>query len=56
MFSRYCTKKLDIVLSKRLLIPLLTCNDILINQQLFIDTHPLTTFGRIDTVPFGFVE
>jgi len=56
MFSRYCTKKLDIVISKRLLIPLLTSNDILINQELFIDTHPLIHFGRIDTVPFGFIE
>ena len=56
MFSRYTTKKLDIVISKRLLIPLLTSNDILRNQQQFIDTHPLTSIGRIDTVPFGYEE
>ena len=56
MFSRYTTKKLNIVISKRLLIPLLTSNDILRNQQQFIDTHPLTSIGRIDTVPFGFEE
>ena len=56
MFSRYSTKKLDIVISKRLLIPLLTSNDILTNQQQYIDTHPLSSIGRIDTVPFGFVE
>ena len=56
MFSRFSTNKLDIVISKRLLIPLLTSSDILINQQLFIDTHPLISIGRINTVPFGFVE
>ena len=42
MFSRYSTKKLNIVISKRLLIPLLTSNDIITNQQHYIDTHPLT--------------
>ena len=56
MFSRYTTKKLNIVISKRLLIPLLTSNDILTNQQHYIDTHPFISIGRIDTVPFGFEE
>ena len=56
MFSRYTSKTLNIVISKRLLIPLLTSNDILTNQQHYIDTHPLSSIGRIDTVPFGFDE
>ena len=54
MFSRYSMKKFDIVISKRLLVPLLTSEDILNDQNQFLNDHPLTSIGRIDTVPFVF--
>jgi hypothetical protein len=52
LFSRYSHKKFDIVISKRLLIPLLTEYDIV--PLHFLDYYSLSTVGRIDTVPFGF--
>ena len=54
LFSRYSFKKLQPVILKRLLIPLLTSEDILDDQNQFLNDHPLTSIGRIDTVPFGF--
>jgi len=54
LFSRYSTKKFDVVISKRLLIPLLTEYDIV--PLHFLDYYSLTTVGRIDTVPFGFLN
>ena len=47
-------KKLQPVISKRLLIPLLTSNDILTNQTDYVNEMKLTNLGRIETVPFGF--
>ena len=54
LFSRYSTKKFDVVISKRLLIPLLTSDDILANQTEYVNELQLTSIGRIETVPFGF--
>jgi hypothetical protein len=47
-------KKINVVMSKRLLIPLLTEYDIV--PLHFLDYYSLTTVGRIDTVPFGFLN
>jgi hypothetical protein len=55
LFSRYSVKKLQPVISKRLLIPLLTSEDILNDQNQFLNDHPLSSIGRIDTAPFGFL-
>ena len=44
----------DVVISKRLLIPLLTSDDILANQTEYVNDLQLTSIGRIETVPFGF--
>ena len=54
LFSRYSSKKLQPVISKRLLIPLLTSNDILANQEQLVNELKLTSIGRIETFPFGF--
>ena len=54
LFSRYSHKKFDIVISKRLLIPLLTEYDIV--PLHFLHYYSLSTVGRIDTVPFGFLN
>ena len=54
LFSRYSSKKFDVVISKRLLIPLLTSDDILANQTEYVNELKLTSIGRIETVPFGF--
>ena len=54
LFSRYSTKKIAVVISKRLLIPLLTPDDILANQTEYVNELQLTSLGRIETVPFGF--
>ena len=55
VFSRYTTKKLRVVLSKRVLVPLLDYSAFLddLTQAEFLDTHPLSLYGRIHTVPFG---
>ena len=54
LFSRYSSKKLQPVISKRQLIPLLTSNDILANQTDYVNDLKLTSVGRIETLPFGF--
>jgi len=54
LFSRYSSKKLQPVIAKRLLIPLLTSNDILANQEQLVNELKLTSIGRIETFPFGF--
>ena len=54
LFSRYSSKKLQPVISKRLLIPLLISNDILANQEQLVNELKLTSIGRIETFPFGF--
>jgi len=54
LFSRYSSKKLQPVISKRLLKPLLTSNDILANQEQLVNKLKLTSIGRIETFPFGF--
>ena len=54
LFSRYSTKKFGIVISKRLLIPLLCPKDRV--PPNFQTDYSLTTIGRIDTVPFGYIN
>jgi hypothetical protein len=54
LFSHNSSKKLQPVISKRLLIPLLTSNDILANQKQLVNELKLTGIGRIETFPFGF--
>ena len=56
MFSRYSTKKLDAVISKRELIPLLTNQDILTNQIYYMTEFSLTSIGRVNTIPFVFLN
>ena len=54
LFSRYSNKKFDVVISKRLLMPLLTEYDIV--PLHFLNYYSLTTVGRIGTVPLGFLN
>ena len=55
VFSRYTTKKIRVVLSKRVLIPLLDYSAFVddLSQAEFLLTHPLSLYGRLHTVPFG---
>ena len=53
LFSRYSSKNFAVVISKRLLIPLLTSQDIV--PPNYLTDFSLTSIGRIDTVPFGFL-
>ena len=52
LFSRYTSKKFAVVISKRLLIPLLTSQDRV--PPNYLTDFSLTSIGRIDTVPFNF--
>ena len=52
LFSRYSSKKFGVVISKRLLIPLLTSQDVV--PLNYLTDFSLTSIGRIDTVPFNF--
>ena len=54
LFSRYSSKKFAVVISKRLLIPLLTSQDVV--PLNYSTDFSLTSAGRIDTVPFGYVN
>ena len=54
LFSRYTSKKFAVVISKRLLIPLLTPKDRV--PPNYLTDVSLTSIGRIDTVPFRYVH
>jgi len=54
LFSRYTSKKFAVVISKRLLIPLLSPKDRV--PPNYLTEFSLTSIGRIDTVPFGYVN
>ena len=47
VFSRYTTKKLRVVLTKRVLVPLLDYSAFIddVSQAEFLDTHPLSLYG-----------
>jgi len=54
MFSRYSKKKFQAIITKRQLQPLLQPHDIIEDQEEFLRTHPLSLYGRIHTLPFGY--
>ena len=54
LFCRYSSKKFAVVISKRLLILLLTPQDIV--PPNFLTDYSLTSIGRIDTVPLSLIH